>query len=69
MTTEQTAPAAPRPTRSDVPVLEARNISKIFGRVIAIKDVSLSVKADRLSSMQSPTRSATVSRNSTLMDA
>ncbi len=45
MTTEQTAPTAPRPTRSDVPVLEARSISKVFGRVIALKDVSLSVKA------------------------
>ena len=45
MTTEQTAPAAPRPTPSDVPVLEARNISKVFGRVIALKDVSLSVRA------------------------
>jgi simple sugar transport system ATP-binding protein len=45
MTTEQTVPAAPRPAQSDVPVLEARSISKVFGRVIAIKDVSLSVKA------------------------
>ncbi|MHB8892627.1 MAG: ATP-binding cassette domain-containing protein [Candidatus Limnocylindrales bacterium] len=45
MTTEQTDPAAPRPPRSDVPVLEARSISKVFGRVIALKDVSLSVKA------------------------
>jgi simple sugar transport system ATP-binding protein len=45
MTTEQTAPAAPRPPRSDVPILEARNISKFFGRVVALKDVSLSVKA------------------------
>jgi simple sugar transport system ATP-binding protein len=45
MTTEQTAPAAPRPTRSDVPVLEARSISKTFGRVLALRDVSLSVKA------------------------
>jgi simple sugar transport system ATP-binding protein len=45
MTMEQTAPAAPKPPRSDVPVLEARNISKYFGRVIALKDVSLSVKA------------------------
>ena len=45
MTTEQTDPAAPRPTPSQVPVLEARNISKMFGRVIALKDVSLSVKA------------------------
>ncbi len=45
MTTEQTAPAAPRPPRSDVPILEARNISKYFGRVVALKDVSLSVKA------------------------
>jgi simple sugar transport system ATP-binding protein len=45
MTLEQTAPPAPRPARSDVPVLEARSISKYFGRVVAIKDVSLSVKA------------------------
>ena len=45
MTTELTAPAAPRPTRSDVPVLEARSISKTFGRVLALRDVSLSVKA------------------------
>ncbi len=45
MTTEQTSPAAPQPARSDVPVLEARSISKTFGRVIALKDVSLSVKA------------------------
>ena len=45
MTVEPTAPAAPRPSRSDVPVLEARNISKYFGRVIALRGVSLSVKA------------------------
>jgi simple sugar transport system ATP-binding protein len=45
MTTEQTAPTAPRPPRSEVPVLEARNVSKYFGRVIALKDVSLSVRA------------------------
>jgi simple sugar transport system ATP-binding protein len=45
MTTELTAPAAPRPTRSDVPILEARSISKVFGRVIALRDVSLSVRA------------------------
>jgi simple sugar transport system ATP-binding protein len=40
----QTAPVARSP-RSDAPVLEARSISKYFGRVVAIKDVSLSVKA------------------------
>jgi simple sugar transport system ATP-binding protein len=45
MTTEQTAPTAPRPTPSDAPVLEARSISKTFGRVLALRDVSLSVKA------------------------
>lgn len=46
MTTEPLATAAaPAPARSDVPVLEARNTSKYFGRVIALKDVSLSVKA------------------------
>jgi simple sugar transport system ATP-binding protein len=45
MTTDQTASATPKPPGSDVPVLEARNISKYFGRVIALKDVSLSVKA------------------------
>lgn len=45
MTNEQAAPAAPRPTPPDVPVLEARSISKVFGRVIALKDVSLSVRA------------------------
>ena len=32
------------PARSDTPVLEARNVSKIFGRVIALEDVSLSVR-------------------------
>jgi simple sugar transport system ATP-binding protein len=41
----QTVPAAPSPPQSDSPVLEARSISKYFGRVVAIKDVSLSVKA------------------------
>ena len=45
MTVDQTAPAAPQASRSDVPVLEARDISKYFGRVIALKGVSLSVKA------------------------
>ncbi len=30
---------------SSVPVLEARNVSKLFGRVLALKDVSLSVRA------------------------
>ena len=45
MTVEPTAPAAPQPSRSDVPVLEARSISKVFGRVIALRGVSLSVKA------------------------
>jgi simple sugar transport system ATP-binding protein len=30
--------------RSDTPVLEARNVSKYFGRVIALKDVSLAVR-------------------------
>lgn len=44
MTTEPTTPVQ-QPSRSDVPVLEARSISKVFGRVVALKDVSLSVKA------------------------
>ncbi|HET8786614.1 MAG TPA: ATP-binding cassette domain-containing protein, partial [Candidatus Limnocylindrales bacterium] len=38
--TQGAAPAA-----SEVPVLEARNISKYFGRVIALQNVSLSVRA------------------------
>ncbi len=46
MTSPQNAAApAPRPAPSDVPVLEARGVSKYFGRVVALKDVSLSVKA------------------------
>ncbi len=45
MTTEQTTTAAPEAAGSDVPVLEARGVSKFFGRVVALKDVSLSVKA------------------------
>jgi simple sugar transport system ATP-binding protein len=45
MTTEDTTTAAPEAASSDVPVLEARGVSKFFGRVIALKDVSLSVKA------------------------
>ena len=32
-------------TKSTVPVLEARNVSKVFGRVLALQDVSLTVKA------------------------
>jgi simple sugar transport system ATP-binding protein len=32
-------------TKTTTPVLEARNVSKVFGSVIALKDVSLSVKA------------------------
>jgi simple sugar transport system ATP-binding protein len=39
-----TAPAA-RPARSSVPVLEAREVSKFFGRVVALENVSLSVRA------------------------
>jgi simple sugar transport system ATP-binding protein len=43
MTAEpRTAPEAASP---DVPVLEARGVSKFFGRVVALKDVSLSVRA------------------------
>ena len=38
--TQGAAPAA-----DAVPVLEARNVSKYFGRVIALEDVSLSVRA------------------------
>jgi simple sugar transport system ATP-binding protein len=45
MTTEHTTTAAPEAASPDVPVLEARGVSKFFGRVIALKDVSLSVKA------------------------
>ncbi len=45
MTTEQTTMTASEAASSDVPVLEARGVSKFFGRVIALKDVSLSVKA------------------------
>jgi simple sugar transport system ATP-binding protein len=38
--------AAPRASaaRSDTPVLEARNVSKYFGRVIALHEVSLAVR-------------------------
>ena len=39
-----TAPAA-RPARSTVPVLEAQEVSKFFGRVVALESVSLSVRA------------------------
>jgi simple sugar transport system ATP-binding protein len=42
------APTAPAeitgPKRSSVPVLEAREVSKFFGRVVALEDVSLSVR-------------------------
>jgi len=38
--------SAPRASaaRSDTPVLEARNVSKFFGRVVALKEVSLAVR-------------------------
>ena len=42
------AASTPQPARPDVPVLEARSISKTFGRVIAVKGVSLSVKAGEI---------------------
>jgi simple sugar transport system ATP-binding protein len=45
MTTEPTTTAAPEVATSDAPVLEARGVSKFFGRVVALKDVSLSVRA------------------------
>ncbi len=45
MTTEQPTTATAQAASSDVPVLEARGVSKFFGRVVALKDVSLSVKA------------------------
>ncbi len=37
-------PARAGAARLDTPVLEARNVSKYFGRVIALKDVSLAVR-------------------------
>ena len=37
-------PGAAAPAADDVPVLEARDISKYFGRVIALEHVSLSVR-------------------------
>jgi len=40
--------ATPAPERSTVPVLEARGVSKTFGRVLALKDVSLSVRAGEI---------------------
>ncbi|MCU0504805.1 MAG: ATP-binding cassette domain-containing protein [Chloroflexi bacterium] len=42
--TESNAPASATAPRSGVPVLEARNVSKYFGRVVALKDVSLAVR-------------------------
>ncbi len=43
--TENTAPASrASAARSDTPVLEARGVSKYFGRVVALKDVSLAVR-------------------------
>ncbi|MBA2255004.1 MAG: sugar ABC transporter ATP-binding protein [Chloroflexi bacterium] len=46
MTAEPMTPVqAGRPARSAVPVLEARDVSKFFGRVVALEDVSLSVRA------------------------
>ncbi len=45
MTMEPSAPAEARRAVPDEPVLEARGISKYFGRVVALKDVSLSVRA------------------------
>jgi simple sugar transport system ATP-binding protein len=44
MTTQLTAPAGAR-TRSDVPLLEVRRISKHYGSVIALKDISATVRA------------------------
>jgi len=45
MTAVGTAAAGAPSARSDTPVLEARNVSKYFGRVVALRDVSLSVRA------------------------
>lgn len=42
--TTSPAPQRPSPARSATPVLEARSVSKYFGRVIALKDVSLTVR-------------------------
>jgi simple sugar transport system ATP-binding protein len=41
---ENTTPAPANSARSGVPVLEARDVSKYFGRVVALKDVSLAVR-------------------------
>jgi simple sugar transport system ATP-binding protein len=51
MTTEPTPQATGAGTgaaSSDLPVLEARNVSKYFGRVVALKEVSLSVRAGEI---------------------
>ncbi len=44
MTQNTAGTARASAARSDTPVLEARNVSKYFGRVIALKDVSLAVR-------------------------
>ena len=43
--TTATTPDVETTTRSDVPLIEARSLTKYFGNVIAIQDVSLSVRA------------------------
>ena len=43
--TTATAPATESAPRSDVPLIEAQSLTKYFGNVIAIEDVSLSVRA------------------------
>jgi simple sugar transport system ATP-binding protein len=45
MTTAPSTSTDASAAASDIPVLEAQSISKYFGRVVALKDVSLSVKA------------------------
>jgi simple sugar transport system ATP-binding protein len=40
--------AAPRPASEKPPLLEARNISKYFGAVVALEDVSLTVRAGEI---------------------
>jgi len=42
-TPDQTASA--RPASGDAPLLEVRNVSKYFGNVVALKDISVGVKA------------------------
>ncbi len=48
MTDQTPAAGAVPPADPRVPVLEARGISKTFGRVLALRDVSLSVRAGEI---------------------